>query len=77
MRSEVHVHFANDFDQRDCYFNWKKNISAAAILVVDRCVWTYFKCKHTQVLKPSSSYNLGLKYQVIMFDGSKVFIFHF
>lgn len=77
MCSEVHVHFANDFDPRDYYFNWKKNISTAAILVVDRCVWAYFECKRAHMPISRCSYYLGLKYWVIMFDGSKVFIFLF
>lgn len=77
MCSEVHVRSADDFDVRDYYFNWKKNISAAAILVADRCVWTYFEREHAHMPICSCRHYLWLKYWVIVFYRSKVFSFHF
>lgn len=37
MCSEVHVHFANEFDLRDSLTG--KRVFPAAVLVVDWCVW--------------------------------------
>lgn len=67
MCSEVHVHFANDFDLRD-YLTGKRAFPAA-VLVVDRCVWLILSADtHTPV--SGWSYYTGLKYWLIMFDGS-------
>lgn len=48
MCSEVHIHFANDFDLRDYLAG--KRVFPAAVLVVDRCVWLILSADTHQYL---------------------------